>query len=392
MGTTEDSQAASVSSPVYLDHHATTPLDPRVLDAMLPYLREDFGNAASTSHVLGWRAEAAVEEAREQIAQALSARPAEVVFTSGATESNNLALLGAAGAAGSGHVVSVVTEHPAVLDPCAHLERSGFDLTLLPVAPSGLLEAEAVEEAIRDDTLLVSVMAANNEIGVLQPIDAIGAICHARGVLFHTDAAQAGGRLALDVASSGIDLLSLSAHKFYGPKGVGALFVRSRSPRVRLEPRQWGGGHEGGLRSGTLPVAQIVGMAKALEIALAEREGEEARLRGLRDRLWSRLQADLDGVQMNGDPEKRLAGNLNVSFDGIEGEKLLLALPDLAVSSGSACASATPGPSHVLTALGLSESMARASLRIGLGRGTTEAEVDHAAERIGAVVAQQRGG
>ena len=394
MGSSEDSQAAgeaSVSSPIYLDHHATTPLDPRVLDAMLPYLREDFGNAASTSHVLGWRAEAAVEGARERMAEALSARPAELVFTSGATESNNLALLGAAGAAGGGHVISVVTEHPAVLDPCAQLERAGLEVSLLPVPPSGLLEAGAVEEAIRDDTLLVSVMAANNEIGVLQPIDAIGAICHARGVLFHSDCAQAGGRLVLDVEANGIDLLSLSAHKFYGPKGVGALFVRSRSPRVRLEPRQWGGGHEGGLRSGTLPVAQIVGMAKALEIALAERQAEEARLRGLRDRLWSRLQADVDGVQMNGDPDKRLAGNLNVSFEGIQGEKLLLALPDLAVSTGSACASAAPGPSHVLTALGLSESMARASLRIGLGRTTSEAQVDRASERILAAVREQRG-
>ncbi len=378
--------------PIYLDHHATTPLDPRVLDAMLPYLREDFGNAASTTHVMGWRAEAAVEDARERIAGALSARPAELIFTSGATESNNLALLGAAAARGRGHVISVVTEHPAVLDPCAQLQRAGLELTLLPVPPSGLIEAGAVEDAIRDDTLLVSVMAANNEIGVLQPIDAIGALCHQRGVLFHSDGAQAGGRLALDVEASGIDLLSLSAHKFYGPKGVGALFVRSRSPRVRLEPRQWGGGHEGGLRSGTLPVAQIVGMAKALELALAEREAEEARLRGLRDRLWSRLRADLDGVQMNGDPERRLAGNLNVSFDGVQGEKLLLALPDLAVSSGSACASAAPGPSHVLTALGLSESMARASLRIGLGRGTTAAQVDRAGERILEAVRQERGG
>ena len=371
------------SSPlIYLDHHATTPLDPRALEAMLPYLREDFGNPASTSHAMGWRAEAAVEDARERIARAIGAGPEEVIFTSGATESNNLALFGGVGQGGSGHVVSVVTEHPAVLDPCRQLERAGFDVTLLEVASDGLVEVEAIEAALRDDTRLVSVMAANNEIGVLQPVDAIGSLCHARGVLFHSDAAQAGGRIALDVQTAGVDLLSLSAHKFYGPKGVGALFVRGREPRVRLEPRQWGGGHERGMRSGTLPVAQIVGMATALEICLADMEDEQSRLRGLRDRLWERLRAELDGLRLNGHPDRRLAGNLNVAFEGVDGARLLLALSGVAVSSGSACASAAPGPSHVLTALGLPEKLASASLRFGLGRGTGEAEIERAAERV----------
>ena len=375
---------------LYLDHHATTPLDPRVLDAMLPYLREEFGNPASTSHALGWSAEAAVEDARERIAHALGARPSEVVFTSGATESNNLALLGLFGAAGGGHAISVESEHPAVLDPCAQLERLGVEVTRLPVSHQGLIEPEAVEAALRDDTRLVSVMAANNEIGVLQPIDRIGALCRARGVFFHTDAAQAAGRIELDVQAGAIDLLSLSAHKFYGPKGIGALFVRGRDPRVRLEPRQWGGGHERGLRSGTLPVAQIVGMAKALELCLEEREAEQGRLLGLRDRLWAGLSADLEGVRLNGHPDLRLAGNLNVAFEGVDGERLILALPGLAISSGSACASATPGPSHVLTALGLPRALASASLRFGLGRSTTEAVVDQAAERVVEAVRKER--
>jgi cysteine desulfurase len=375
---------------VYLDHHATTPLDPRVLDAMLPYLREEFGNAASTTHALGWRAEAAVEDSRERIAAALSAQPKEVVFTSGATESNNLALFGVAGVARGGHIISVVTEHPAVLDPCRQLEAMGFEVTLLPVSPQGLIHPGAVEDALREDTRLVSVMAANNEIGVVQPIAEIGALCHARGVVFHSDAAQAAGRIPLDVEASRIDLLSLSAHKFYGPKGVGALFVRGRNPRVRLEPRQWGGGHEGGLRSGTLPVAQIVGMATALELCLAEGEAEQVRIRALRDRLWQRLSEELEGVRINGDPGRRLAGNLNVSFEGVDGERLLLGLPGLAVSAGSACASAVPGPSHVLTALGLPEGLARASLRFGLGRGTGEVEIENAGQRVVEAVRKER--
>ena len=385
-----DREQGGGASPIYLDHHSTTPLDPRVLEAMLPYLREDFGNPASTTHVFGWRAEAAVEEARERIAQAISARPGEVVFTSGATESNNLALFGAFGSRGGGHLVSVETEHPAVLDPCRQLERSATALSLLPVSSEGLIEAGAVEAALGDETRLVSVMAANNEIGVLQPIEAIGAICHRAGVLFHCDAAQAGGRIPLDVQASRIDLLSLSAHKFYGPKGVGALFVRSRDPRVRLQARQFGGGHEGGLRPGTLPVAGIVGMAKALELALAEREAEETRLRALRDRLWQRLQAELGGVRLNGHPDLRLAGNLNVAFEGVDGARLLLSLPSLAVSLGSACASATPGPSPVLAALGLSDALAGASLRFGLGRGTTGEEIERAADWVVEAVRKER--
>ncbi|MDE0884536.1 MAG: cysteine desulfurase family protein [Myxococcota bacterium] len=377
-------------SPIYLDHHATTPLDPRVLDAMLPYLREDFGNAASTSHVFGWRAEAAVEEARERIAAAISARPAEVIFTSGATESNNLALFGALANASAGHLVSVETEHVAVLDPCRQLERSGRALTLLPVSRAGLVDVNAIAGALREETRLVSVMAANNEIGVLQPVAAIGALCHEAGVLFHCDAAQAAGRIPLDVQASRIDLLSLSAHKFYGPKGVGALYVRGRAPRVRLEARQFGGGHEGGLRSGTLPVAQIVGMAKALELSLDQREVEEARLRDLRDLLWQRLEAELGGVHLNGDAELRLAGNLNVAFEGVDGARLLLALPRLAVSLGSACASSRPGPSPVLTALGLPAEWAGASLRFGLGRETSREEIEQAASWVIEAVRRER--
>jgi cysteine desulfurase len=375
---------------VYLDHHATTPLAPGVLDAMLPYLREDYGNAASTTHALGWRAEAAVEDSRERIAAALSAEPKEIVFTSGATESNNLALFGVAGVARRGHIVSVVTEHPAVLDPCRQLEAMGFEVSLLPVSAQGLIHPGAVEDALREDTRLVSVMAANNEIGVVQPVAEIGALCRARGVLFHSDAAQAVGRIPLDVEASRIDLLSLSAHKFYGPKGIGALFVRGRNPRVRLEPRQWGGGHERGLRSGTLPVAQIVGMAEALELCLAEGAAEQGRIRTLRDGLWARLSGELEGIRMNGDPERRLSGNLNVSFEGVDGERLLLGLPGLAVSAGSACASAVPGPSHVLAALGLPDELARASLRFGLGRGTGEAEIENAARQVIEAVRKER--
>jgi cysteine desulfurase len=378
--------------PIYLDHHATTPIDPRVLDAMMPWLREDFGNAASTTHAYGWRAEAAVEDARERLATAIGAEPREIVFTSGATESNNLALLGAADASRRRHVVSVETEHPAVLDPCRHLEARGYEVTLLRVDRDGLVDPDRVAAALRDDTLIVSVMAANNEIGVLQPIDAIGRACRARGVLFHTDAAQAAGRIPLDVSADAIDLLSVSGHKIYGPKGVGALFVRARRPRARLAPRQFGGGHERGLRSGTLPVPLVVGMARALELCLAEREAETARLRDLRERLWHGLRAGLDGVRLNGHPERRLAANLNVSIEGVDGTRLLLALPGLAVSSGSACASAKAEPSHVLRALGLSEPLARASLRFGLGRGTTAEEVDRAVEQVVEAVRKERAG
>lgn len=383
-----------LGSVIYLDHHATTPLDERVLDAMLPFLREDFGNAASTTHVYGWSAAAAVEDARERVAACLGVESREIIFTSGATESNNLAIGGAAEAARGSRrqIVTVATEHPAVLDPCFELKKKGYGLTLLPVASDGQLAAEQVEAALGEETFLVSVMAANNEIGVLQPIDAIAKLCRARGILFHTDAAQAMGRIPLLDSMEAVDLLSLSAHKFYGPKGVGALFVRSRRPRARIRPRQHGGGHERGLRSGTLPVAQIVGLATALELAEAERASETQRLAVLRDRLWGNLSSTLSGLKYNGSRETRLAGNLNVSFEGVDGDRLLLALSGVAVSSGSACASADPGPSHVLLALGLSETLATASLRFGLGRGTTEVEIDEAAQRVIQAVAKVRSG
>jgi cysteine desulfurase len=380
--------------PIYLDHHATTPVDPRVLEAMLPFYREDFGNAASRSHVFGWRAEGAVEDARERIAEALGARPKEIVFTSGATESNNLAIKGAAGAARAGkdHLISVATEHHAVLDPIRRLEGQGFSSTLLGVDAQGLVAPDAVAHAITERTLLVSVMVANNEIGVLQPVAEIGRICRERGVLFHTDAAQAAGKLPLGVEALCADLLSISGHKLYGPKGVGALYVRGRRPRVRLVPLLDGGGHERGLRSGTLPVALIVGMAKALDLSLQLADEEGARLAELRERLWKRLSSELDGVRWNGHPERRLPGNLNVSFQGVDGDRLLLALKDVAVSSGSACTSALPEPSHVLAALGVPEALARASLRFGIGRGNTAEEIDRAAERVIAEVRAQRSG
>jgi cysteine desulfurase len=382
-------------SPVYLDHHATTPLDPRVLEAMLPFFREDFGNAASKNHVFGWRAEAAVEDARERIAAVIGASAREIVFTSGATESNNLAIAGAARACrrrqSGDHLVTVVTEHPAVLDPCRSLESEGFDLSLLGVDRDGLVDPEAVAEAIRDRTVLVSVMAANNEIGVLQPIAEIAQVCRERGVLFHTDAAQAIGRIPIRVDDLPIDLLSFSGHKIYGPKGVGALFVRTSRPRVRLEPLIQGGGHERGLRSGTLPVPLIVGMAKALELCLEELEREAARLLELRERLWTRLSSELEGVVLNGHAKRRLPGNLNVSFTDVSGDRLLLALTsNVAVSSGSACASARPGPSHVLEALGVSDALASTALRFGLGRGNTSDEIDFAAERVIDEVRAQR--
>ena len=384
----------SPRTPLYLDHHATTPLDERVLDAMLPYLREDFGNAASRSHVFGWRAEAAVEQARESIAAALGAEPREIVFTSGATESNNLALLGGARrrrSSGRDAVVTLTTEHPAVLDPIAALEREGTTARRVNVEPDGRVDLDRLAAAIDERTAVVSVMAANNEIGVLQPLAEIGALAREAGAWFHTDAAQAAGRVSLRVDRDPIDLLSLSGHKLYGPKGVGALYVRARRPRVVLEPLVYGGGHERGMRSGTLPVASIVGLATALELALSEREAENERLAALRDRLWSRLSGELEAVRCNGSLEQRLAGNLNVSFEGVEIDKLLLALPELAVSTGSACSSARPEPSHVLLALGLPEPLARASLRFGLGRSTTAEQIERAAGQVIEAVCAQRG-
>jgi cysteine desulfurase len=378
--------------PIYLDGHATTPPDPRVIEALLPFLRSQFGNPASM-HPYGWEAAAAVDQARQSLAEAIGATPDSLVFTSGATEANNLAIKGVGEAYFSHghHLITAATEHRAVLEPCRYLARLGFELTVLPVDVQGLLDPQQVAAAIRSDTLLVSVMAANNEIGVLQPLAEIGAICHERGVLFHSDAAQALGKIPLDVDAMQIDLLSLTAHKLYGPKGVGALYVRQHNPRVNLAPQLHGGGQERGLRSGTLAPAQIVGFAKAVELALAEIEAEGDRQRALRDRLWQRLQG-LGGVHLNGHPQHRLPGNLHVSFEGVLGSELLLGLrEDLAVSSGSACSSEQPSPSHVLQALGVAPDLALASLRFGLGRFTTPEEIERAASAVVATVQRLRG-
>ena len=368
--------------PVYLDHQATTPLDPRALEAMLPWLTGDFGNAASRQHAYGWAAESAVAAAREEIAAALGAAPAEVVFTSGATESNNLAILGAARAGRSrgGHVVTSAAEHRAVLDPCRQLEAEGFEVTVLVPDATGRVDAAAVAAALTGETVLVSIMAANNEVGTLNPVAEIAALCAERGVLFHTDAAQAFGKVPLDV-SAGVGLASLSAHKVHGPKGVGALYARSR-PRVPLSPLVFGGGHEKGLRSGTLNVPAIVGFGAAVKIARREGEAERLRLAGLRDRLDGAIRGAFDGVRLNGHPSERLPGNLNLSFEGVDGERLISSLRDLAVSSGSACTTASAEPSHVLRALGVPEALAKATLRFGLGRFTTAAEVDFAAATV----------
>jgi cysteine desulfurase len=370
--------------PIYLDCHATTPVDPRVVSALMPYFTQTFGNPASVNHLYGWEAEAAIQQARARLATAINASPEEIVFTSGATEANNLAIKGVAEASfqRGRHIVTLTTEHKAVLDPCAYLQSLGFEVTLVPVQSDGLVDWPRFEQALRPDTILVSVMAANNEIGVLQPIAQIGTICHERGIWFHTDAAQAIGKIPLDVEAMHIDLMSLTAHKIYGPKGIGALYVRRRHPRVQLAPQLHGGGHERGLRSGTLPTHQIVGLAKAVELAIAEMAVETQRLTNLRDRLWQHLQT-LGGITFNGHPNQRLAGNLNISVEGVDGQALLLGLqPFLAVSSGSACTSDRVAPSHVLTALGLPSDLAYASVRFGLGRFTTEAEVEQAAAWI----------
>ena len=378
--------------PIYLDHQATTPLDPRVLEAMLPFLREDFGNAASVTHAYGRRAAAAVDDARERIASGIGAEPDEIVFTSGATEANNLAIQGSARLRPRhrNRLVSVASEHPAVLDVLEALAAEGFESQVVPVGPDGLVDPAAIEAAICERTALVSVMAANNEIGVLQPLREIAASCRARGVPIHSDAAQAVGKIPVDVDELGVDLLSLCAHKFYGPKGVGALFVRKRRPRARLMPVQHGGGHEAGLRSGTLPVASIVGMARALELCLEELEAEAVRQRALCDALWEALRSDCPGLIRNGHAEQRLPGNLNLRFDGVDAERLVLALHDVALSTGSACTTASPRPSHVLLALGLSEAEARSSLRIGVGRATTQGDIHLAAVRIAEEVRAQR--
>ncbi len=364
--------------PIYMDYHATTPVDPRVLDAMLPYFREEFGNASSKSHPFGWHAEEAVEQARAEVAALIGASPKEIVWTSGATESNNLAIKGVAEFhAGKGkHLVTVATEHKAVLDSMHALERKGWSLTVLPVARDGRLDPAAVKAALRPDTVLVSVMHANNETGVIQPIAEIGAITRAAGVLLHCDAVQSAGKIPFDVEAAQVDLASLSAHKMYGPKGVGALYVR-RKPRVRLTAQMDGGGHERGFRSGTLNVPGIVGFGKACALAAAEREAEAARVLALRERLRAGLSAGLDLLTLNGSLEHRLPGNLNVSFAYVEGEAMMMAIKDVAVSSGSACTSASLEPSYVLRAMGVGDDLAHSSIRFGLGRFTTEEEVDY---------------
>ncbi|HVP66557.1 MAG TPA: IscS subfamily cysteine desulfurase [Anaeromyxobacteraceae bacterium] len=363
--------------PVYMDCHATTPVDPRALEAMLPYFREHFGNAASKSHPFGWRAEEAVEEARERVARLIGASAREIVWTSGATESDNLAVKGVARFHQSRgrHLVTTAIEHKAVLDSMHALEREGFEVTYVGVDADGLVDPEAIRAAIRPDTILVSVMHANNEVGTVQPIEAIGRVTRERGVLFHTDAVQSVGRIPFDVEDAGVDLASLSAHKMYGPKGVGALYVRRR-PRARLVAQMDGGGHERGYRSGTLNVPGIVGFGAAADIARAEMPAEAPRLLGLRERLKAGITSGLDQVQVNGSLGSRLPGNLNMSFRHVEGEALLLAMRDVAVSSGSACTSASLEPSYVLRAMGVPDDMAHASIRFGLGRFNTEEEVD----------------
>jgi cysteine desulfurase len=376
--------------PIYLDYSATTPVDPRVVERMVPFLHEQFGNPASRSHSFGWDAERAVEGARAQVASLVNADPREIIFTSGATESINLALKGTAQfhRERGRHFVTVRTEHKATLDSMRELEREGAEVTWLDVLPNGLLDLEAFTAALRKDTVLASVMLVNNEIGVIQDIEAIGRICRERGVFLHVDAAQATGKVAIDLAALPVDLMSFSAHKTYGPKGIGALFVR-RKPRMRLEAQMHGGGHERGLRSGTLPTHQIVGMGEAFRIAQAEMGAEVERIRGLRDRLWAGLQR-IDETYLNGDAERRVAHNLNVSFNFVEGESLIMAIKELAVSSGSACTSASLEPSYVLRALGRSDELAHSSIRFTVGRFTTAEEVDFAARLLGDKVAKLR--
>lgn len=363
-------------APIYLDYSATTPVDPRVVDALLPFLREDFGNPASRSHAYGWKAEEAVETARQQVADLVGCDPKELVWTSGATESINLAIKGAAHfyKDKGRHVITVKTEHKATLDTCRELEREGFEVTYLDVQADGLIDFAAFEAAVRPDTILVSVMFVNNEIGVIQDIPKIGEFCRARGIILHVDSAQATGKVQIDLQSLKVDLMSFSAHKTYGPKGIGALFVR-RKPRIRLEPLIHGGGHERGMRSGTLPTHQIVGMGAAFALARAEMATENERIRMLRDRLWKGL-SEIEAVYLNGDLEARVPHNLNVSFNYVEGESLLMAIKDIAVSSGSACTSASLEPSYVLRALGRSDELAHSSIRFSIGRYTTEADVD----------------
>ena len=376
--------------PIYMDYSATNPCDPRVVDAMIPWLREHFGNPASRSHAWGWEAEAVVEKAREQVAALIGADPREIVWTSGATESNNLALKGAAHfyKTKGKHIITVKTEHKAVLDTCRELERQGFEVSYLDVQTDGLLDLEVLKAAIRPDTILVSVMFVNNEIGVIQDIAAIGALCREKGIIFHSDAAQATGRVDIDLQTLPVDLMSLTSHKTYGPKGIGALYVR-RKPRVRLEAQMHGGGHERGMRSGTLPTHQIAGMGEAYRIAKAEMHEENKRIRVLHERMLNGLK-DVEEVFLNGHAEKRVPHNLNMSFNFVEGESLIMGIKGLAVSSGSACTSASLEPSYVLRALGRSDELAHSSLRMTIGRWTTEEEIDYAVATIKENVARLR--
>jgi cysteine desulfurase len=381
-----------MKTPVYLDNHATTQTDPRVLQAMLPYFVEKFGNAASRNHSFGWEGEAAVETARKQVADLIGATAKEIVFTSGATESNNLAIKGVAEmyAERGNHIITAATEHKAVLDTCKKLEKHGCRVTYMAVKEDGLVDLDALRAAITDKTILVSIMYANNEIGVVQPVAEIGKICKERGVLFHCDAVQAAGKIPVNATRDNIDLMSISAHKFYGPKGVGALYVRRRNPRVQLTAQMDGGGHERGMRSGTLNVPGIVGLGEACAIAQREMPEESARLRYLRDKLRSTLERELDEVFINGSMEHRLPHNLNMSFAYVEGESLLMGINEIAVSSGSACTSATLEPSYVLKALGVGDDLAHTSIRFGIGRFNTEEEIDYVAARMIEVVRKLR--
>jgi cysteine desulfurase len=378
--------------PIYLDYHATTPVDPEVLKTMLPYFTEVFGNAASRNHEYGWTAEAAVEKARIQIAKLIGANEKEIIFTSGATESDNLALLGVAEMykEKGNHIITTPIEHKAILDTCQYLQTKGFEITYLPVDQYGRVNPEDVRKAITPRTILVSVMFANNEIGSINPMAEIGKICKEKGVLFHSDAVQAIGKVAVDVNALGLDLVSLTAHKIYGPKGIGALYVRRKGPRVRLAPIIHGGGHERGMRSGTLNVTGIVGFGKAAEICMKNMETEVARIKGLRDRMWDSIRAELDEVYLNGHPTERLPNNLNVSFAFVEGESLMMGMKELAVSSGSACTSASLEPSYVLKSIGVGEDLAHTSIRFGLGRFTTDEEIDYAIQKVVTTVKKLR--
>jgi cysteine desulfurase len=381
-----------VARPIYLDYHATTPVDPRVLEEMLPFFTERFGNPASRQHAFGWEAQEAVDAARDRIAALINASPGEIIFTSGATESNNLAIKGCAKAlrARGDHIITVATEHKSVLDSCRRLEQEGWNLTILGVTPDGLVNLDELRRAINDRTVLVSVMAANNEIGVIQPLAEVSSIVRSSGALLHTDAAQAAGKIPLDVDALGLDLLSLTGHKCYGPKGAGALYVRRRRPRLQLECMIDGGGHENGLRSGTLNVPGIVGLGAAVDLCRKEMREESTRLAALRDRLLDGLRRNLDGIRLNGPTSQRLPHNLHVSFDDVDGESLLMALGDIAVSTGSACSSGSQKPSHVLEAIGAVGERAGASIRFGLGRWTTEEDIEVAIARVTKVVRSLR--